>query len=375
MMLPDLLDRRSGALAAPATAWGDRVLNQVLFAVALSSALGAGWVMLSYACIKELRSYRHQLILGLAVSDFLMAVNFMFSAGFHVGGDDLALPENKTTCTVNGFLTQVFVVQTDWWILIIAIVTYIILGNFKSASHFMQTHVWIPWLPPWIVSIIIAVVCQAVVGYGYIGGWCWLTSDMNRLLVNFIPRWIIVIAIAIIYARLYMIVRKARKWDMEDRNPIPSDDVADTSVILVTVSQSQKRHTIGTIGRTAGDPPAYESGEVSSYSQRVVFNSASMSHGQNQPLNADQLKRIAKKMMVYPLAYAIIWACPTSIRIYQGVTGLRAPLWVTILDKSCIVVQGLIDAIVYGLNERAWQGWRDHINRVIYENQGGQIIG
>ncbi|KAK6529033.1 hypothetical protein TWF694_004253 [Orbilia ellipsospora] len=379
MRLPDLLDRRSGALAAPATAWGDLVLNQVLFAVALASALGAGFVMLSYTFIKELRSYRHQLILGLAISDFFMAINFLWASGIHVAGGDLALPKNNTTCNVNGFLTQLFVVQTDWWILVIAIATYIILGNFKAASQYIQSNIWIPWLPPWIMSIIIALVCQLALGYGYIGGWCWITSDLNRLLINFIPRWAIVIAIALIYARLYMIVRKARKWDMEDRNPTPSDEMADTSVILVSIKQKRD-----TIGQTAKDSQPYDSGgDLSSYSRErdrdrdEIIRSANLSrsHGQTQPLNVAQLKRIAKKMMVYPVAYAIIWACPTAIRIYQGVTGERAPLWVTIIDKSCIVVQGLVDAVVYGLNERAWQGWRDHIQRVIDKNKAGKIIG
>ncbi|KAF3171765.1 hypothetical protein TWF788_009669 [Orbilia oligospora] len=208
-----------------------------------------------------------------------MALNFMFSAGWNVAGGDLALEESRTACSVNGFLTQVFVVQT----------TYIILGNFKTQSQFIQTHVWIPWVGPWVLSIIIAAICHGVLGYGYIGGWCWLTSDLMRLLINFIPRWLIVIAIALIYIRLYMIVRKARKWDIEGVSPDPGDDMADTSVIL-----------------------------------------------------------IAKKMMVYPVAYAIIWACPTAIRIYQGTTGSRAPLWITIVDKSCIVIQGLVDAVVYG---------------------------
>ncbi|KAF3924717.1 hypothetical protein AA313_de0207808 [Arthrobotrys entomopaga] len=324
MKLLDLLDRRSGALAAPATVWGDLVLNQVLFAVALASALGAGFVIMSYS---------------------------------------------------------LFVVQTDWWILIIAIATFIILGNYKAASQYIQSNVWMPWLPPWIMSILIAVICQVVLGYGYIGGWCWITSDLNRLLINFIPRWAIVIAIALIYARLYMIVRKARKWDMEDRNPTPSDEMADTSVILVSVSQKRD-----TIGRTAKDSRPYDSGgDLSSYSREqqvhrdrdeiIRSENLSRSHGQTQPLNVAQLKRIAKKMMVYPVAYAIIWACPTAIRIYQGVTGLRAPLWVTVIDKSCIVVQGLVDAVVYGLNERAWQGWRDHIQRLIDKNKAGTIIG
>ncbi|KAK6529686.1 hypothetical protein TWF281_008849 [Arthrobotrys megalospora] len=397
-----LLDRRGGALAAPATIWGDKVLNRALFVVALLSSVGSAWVVLSYVCIKELRSYRHQLILGLALSDLLMALNFMFSSGWNVAGGDLALEASKTACSVNGFLTQVFVVQTDWWVLVIAIATYIILGNFKAQSQFIQTHVWIPWVGPWVLSIIIAVVCHLVLGYGYIGGWCWLTSDLMRLLVNFIPRWLIVIAIALIYIRLYMIVRKARKWDIEAESPDPGDEMADTSVILMSVGKRDRerrgsgvlvsRDVSVSFGRKGSTAPTFvtmvtsQAGDsreaVSSCSVREerirnmnVNSSRSVSLGMRQPLNANQLKRIAKKMMVYPLAYAIIWACPTAIRIYQGTTGTRAPLWITIVDKSCIVVQGLVDAVVYGLNERAWQGWRDHIRRIIYKNEGGRIIG
>ncbi|KAF3919299.1 hypothetical protein ABW21_db0200708 [Orbilia brochopaga] len=403
MKYPDLLDRRDGALAAPATQWGDRILNQVIFSVALASALGAFWVILSYAFIKELRTYRHQLILGLAISDLLMALNFMASSGMHISGGDLALKQNQTACTVNGFLTQVFVVQTDHWILIIAIATYIILGNLKTASHFIQRHAWLPWLPPWIFSIIVAVVCQETLGYGYIGGWCWLTSDMMRLVVNFIPRWLIVAAIALIYARLYMIVRAAHKWEIAIEamamQQLGDEEMADAN------GDNIKRNTLG---RTALGSPAYDSGtrlnsgeeweyvqtenttnagasteveaerirtaSVSTVDMKAGIGAASqepktedpriVSQVQNRPLSATQLKKIAKKMMVYPLAYAIIWACPTAIRIYQGATGSRAPLWITIVDKSCIVIQGLVDALVYGLNERAWQGWRDKLSGI-----------
>ncbi|KAF3231696.1 hypothetical protein TWF192_011406 [Orbilia oligospora] len=306
-----------------------------------------------------------------------MALNFMFSAGWNVAGGDLALEESRTACSVNGFLTQVFVVQTDWWILVIAIATYIILGNFKTQSQFIQTHVWIPWVGPWVLSIIIAAICHGVLGYGYIGGWCWLTSDLMRLLINFIPRWLIVIAIALIYIRLYMIVRKARKWDIEGVSPDPGDDMADTSVILVSVGKKDRerqgsgvlvsRDVSVSFGRKGSTAPTFvtmvttngagDSREaISSCSAREegsrartvnVNSSRSLSLGMRQPLNAAQLKRIAKKMMVYPVAYAIIWACPTAIRIYQGTTGSRAPLWITIVDKSCIVIQGLVDAVVY----------------------------
>lgn len=130
-----------------------------------------------------------------------------------------------------------------------------------------------------------AIVCHFAIGYGYIGAWCWLTSDMHRLVVNFIPRWIIVITIALIYARLYMIVRKARKWDLEPRQP--SDEVADTSVILVSVSGKKS-----SLGRHAASQ-ASVSGELSNHSAPNHSASRSRSFGTSQPLNAEQLKRVS----------------------------------------------------------------------------------
>lgn len=43
-----------------------------------------------------------------------MALNFMFSAGIDIAGGDLGLEKNDLTCSVNGFLTQLFVVQSKW---------------------------------------------------------------------------------------------------------------------------------------------------------------------------------------------------------------------------------------------------------------------
>lgn len=38
-------------------------------------------------------------------------------------------------------------------------------------------------------------------------------------------------------------------------------------------------------------------------------------------------------MMTYPLAYLLIWSIPTSIRIYQAVTGNPAPFGIATVDK------------------------------------------
>lgn len=45
---------------------------------------------------------------------------------------------------------------------------------------------------------------------------CWFTSDLTRLLVNFIPRWLIIISILAIYIRLYFVIYKAHRGTVCD---------------------------------------------------------------------------------------------------------------------------------------------------------------
>ena len=63
-------------------------------------------------------------------------------------------------------------------------------------------------------------------------------------------------------------------------------------------------------------------------------------------------------MLLYPLAYAIIWSLPTGIRIYQTVSGQPAPWQLATVDKACIVLQGFIDAVIYGATESSLSSWR-----------------
>jgi len=63
-------------------------------------------------------------------------------------------------------------------------------------------------------------------------------------------------------------------------------------------------------------------------------------------------------MLLYPLAYAIVWSLPTGIRIYQTISGQPAPWQLATVDKACIVLQGFVDAVIYGATESSLSSWR-----------------
>jgi hypothetical protein len=43
--------------------------------------------------------------------------------------------------------------------------------------------------------------------------------------------------------------------------------------------------------------------------------------------------QLARLMLMYPIAYILIWTLPTAIRIYQASTGKPAPFALQTVDK------------------------------------------
>ncbi|KAF4635556.1 hypothetical protein G7Y89_g2542 [Cudoniella acicularis] len=267
-------------------------------------------------------------------------MNFMSSSAVDLGGPNLGSPEAKTFCSFNGFMIQVFVVQTDYWVLTIALCTYLILANHKHQSSWIQEHRVIVWIFPWFLSALWAAIGLVVVGYGDIGAWCWFTSDRTRLLVNFIPRWLIILIILALYVRLYFIIHKAHNRFMSF-----DEDATGSLQTASSVIRSAPRLSMN-ISSSADDD-----------CERNGAAAAAPTHtriGRASPV----LKRISHQMMVYPSVYMLIWTIPTVIRIYQATTGKSAPFGIGTVDKACIVIQGFADSVVYGMNEHTWKMWK-----------------
>ncbi|KAK4449040.1 hypothetical protein QBC34DRAFT_299670 [Podospora aff. communis PSN243] len=303
------------ALAAPTEPFVIHIQSIAILITAILSVLGAAWMIASFFTFPDLRSPRHQLILGLAISDFVMAFNFLLSSSMNVSGRWIGAPEQARFCSFNGYMTQVFVIQTDYWVLLIAVYTFVVLTDNKKWSAWLHERALLPWVVPWVLSVLWASIGLGVVGYGDIGGWCWFTSDEVRLLVNFVPRWAIIGIMFLMYARLYMVLFKAH------RRLVPLDASGSNS----NPAGSGSRQLEGT------------------------FNSSS---------HTRRLKQLARLMLLYPLAYAIIWSLPTGIRIYHTVSSQPAPWQVATIDKACIVLQGFVDAVIYGATEGSMANWR-----------------
>ncbi|KAJ5368100.1 uncharacterized protein N7496_007860 [Penicillium cataractarum] len=251
------------------------------------------------------------LTLGLAISDWIMAINFLSSSAMDVSGHLIGEPDLEGFCSFNGFMTQVFVVQTDYWVLTIAICTYVILADHKHISCWVQENCRQLMAIPWVFSVIWASIGLGVAGYGDIGAWCWFTSDEVRLLVNFVPRWIIIAIMLAMYTRLYLVLYRAH-------SPF----------------SSSHESTTDDLSRPSG-----------------TWDSATP--------NGRRIKKMARLMLMYPVAYIFVWTLPTAIRIYQASKGVSAPFALQTIDKACIVIQGFVDALIYGVTEPSLSHWRN----------------
>ncbi|KAL2795419.1 G protein-coupled glucose receptor regulating Gpa2-domain-containing protein [Aspergillus keveii] len=316
-------------LSAPNSLDAERKLCTAVLAVATLSVLGGGWILLSVMVVPSLRTFRHQLILGLGLSDFLMALNVMLSTSMNLSGRHIWAEEQRAFCSFNGFMNQMFVIQTDYWILIIAVCTYLILMDHTATASWIQEYRIVLWCLPWILSILWATLGLVLVGYGNIGAWCWFTSDRIRLLVNFTPRWAIIVIILALYTRLCIFLYRSHK-------SISSDYETSASALPTELQQWQ------ILDGQAGIPGGCEA--------HSVYPSVT------------PLKNISRRMMIYPTVYALIWVIPTAVRIYHGTTGRQAPVALSIIDNACIISHGLADAIIYGANERVRNGWLEKMH-------------
>jgi hypothetical protein len=59
--------------------------------------------------------------------------------------------------------------RADYWVLMIAVCTYLILANHRHQSSWIQDHKAVVWGLPWFLSILWAAIGLGMVGYGDIG--------------------------------------------------------------------------------------------------------------------------------------------------------------------------------------------------------------
>ncbi|KAI6380798.1 hypothetical protein MCOR25_001472 [Pyricularia grisea] len=316
-------------MTAPQNDEEQRILSTAIVIATSLSILGAGGIILSFATFRDLRLFRHRLILGLAISDFLRAVVILVPAALDLANQPLTAISNYSACVCDGFMVQLFVTQSDYWILMIAIYTFIIVTGQNQTAAWIDNHQIIVLAIPWAISVTSASVSLTISSYNDIGSWCWIHEENIRLWYNFVPRWTIIIAMLVMYARISVVLRKAQRG----------------------FGTAASRRT--TAGRpNSGEPKQDSLDSFEPLSLAEEGGRCSVTE------NSNRLRKLARHMALYPIIYIILWILPTIVVLYHVSTNTPAPFPLQTVDKSFIVIQGFVNAITYGVSESSVACWR-----------------
>ncbi|KAF3104030.1 hypothetical protein TWF569_007764 [Orbilia oligospora] len=362
-------------------AWSQRHLAGVVLAGSVLSTVGSLYMILGFFFLRECRSFRHKLILGLAVSDLLLALNFFIPSLSMVTGREISSPWNEGFCSANGFLMQLFFAQIDVWQISIALITLLMLSGPSMVLKWIRENVWAVWLFPWLVSLIAAFFAFGFWDYANVGGFCWLESRNIRLYFNYIPRWIVIFVCLVIYIAVYRLILHARRraniqktYRGRASDRAPPQPV--TTTAPATNSESEKVNPDEISGGNGSSSlDTSRSGSSTGFTQTVHDPAVAgqiqtaAERAQEEAEQQKQVRKIAIQMISYPLAYAVLWAIPTIVMIIQVARGGEGvSIHVEGLAKMLLVFNGFVDAHVYGFNERTAMGWRQRIRPAAQED-------
>ncbi|KAF3929586.1 hypothetical protein ABW19_dt0208051 [Dactylella cylindrospora] len=327
----------------------ERHLAVVVLIGSILSIVGSLYMISCFIFIKSLRTFRHQLILGLAICDLALALNFFAPSLSQITGNTATSPSNDTICSINGFITQLFFSQIDLWQITIAVTTLLLLSGPSGILKWAREHVHFVWLFPWAVSLVTALFGYGFWRYADNGSFCWLPTVHIRLYFNYLPRWLVILTCLAIYIIIFRIIRRARKIARLQRAYQSARGASSETEMgegykenMKGSSQSSldssRPHAAGAPGTAASEAP----GLMQISPQDIEIEE-----------QQKQIRRVAIQLISYPLAYAVLWTIPTVIMIYEVASGRKLNVHVEAMAKLLLVFNGFVDAHVYGKSKHS----------------------
>ncbi|EMD60791.1 hypothetical protein GGP41_009753 [Bipolaris sorokiniana] len=375
----------------------------------LCSAVATSCVLVCYVIYADQqRSFRHVLVLNLALAEFINSVNNSVSGAWVVANQrDLV---DGVACNLNGWVGQWSVQAADFSILAIAIVTLLTITRKTYMPNVSTLKKILICSSCWIMPTISS--CTAL-GLNEIvpvsGNWCWISAKRTDLRYGLTHAWrftIIFITIGIyVYIWIYMkrhfstlrahsmgksydpgsSVRR-REFRRDDAFQLKSESEVELHKINVEYRYEVKHAQSGSVGKAQLAASSVEAGKDDSIQSDTMSkapspNSSPYAHpavdserdveaartataiagAQGPPTNLTGTlyngvsgrnveKEIQRMLLLnaYPILYVILWA-PGLINRLVEASGHKSKT-LTILQCSTQFI-GLANALTYGFNE------------------------
>jgi len=277
------------------------------------TAMGGLCIIISFLIFPEFRSFRHQLILSLAISDFTNGFTGSISGG-HVAN---RIPLSKGFwCTVNGYTEQFSVQATDLNILFIAIATYLSVAQpikWKNNDTWMQRYRYLVFAFIWLFSNSTALIALLTVGYAPVtGNWCWLPPDPEYLRYVLTHAWRFIVIVAII-----------------------------TLYILITIKlkrMAKQVHLVQHDMKNSSDHEKHNSSQTSSSQANLYSKSRSYK----------RLQAAMRKLYYYPIAFTLLWMPGILTRLSEA---FGPTITVFVYMQASTQYVGFTNFILYGWSE------------------------
>ncbi|KAK6903606.1 hypothetical protein I203_107111 [Kwoniella mangroviensis CBS 8507] len=212
------------------------IVNVVILCLTI---LGSGMILVSMFVLERIRgrpgTTRTRIVQALIVSDFLLGVVGLISSCLFLSGDGSAIAHGTISCDGLGFLLIAILWTEHGWTLILAFATFMILiYPLHWFTLWMEKRWYFLWAFVWVVSFAVAILGYELFGFYPSGGTCFYGANAGLYseLMQFIPRCVVCIIITVLYARLYVFLKRPDKIRLPGSNSAtggPYETVSSTS--------------------------------------------------------------------------------------------------------------------------------------------------
>ncbi|WWC86792.1 uncharacterized protein L201_001671 [Kwoniella dendrophila CBS 6074] len=198
------------------------IVNVIILALTI---LGSGMILISMSYYEFIRlrptTTRTRIVQALIVSDFILGIIGLISSSVALSGDGSGFAHGSTSCDGLGFMLVTILWTEHGWTLILAVATFMILIYPLHWFTLMLEQRWyFLWAIVWVIAISVAIIGYEVFGYYPSGGLCFYGSNAGLYseLMQFVPRCVVCIIITVLYAKLYVFLKRPDKIRLPGSN-------------------------------------------------------------------------------------------------------------------------------------------------------------
>jgi len=255
--------------------------------------VGSLFIVISFLWIgRKSRQFPQHLIFWLGLSDGALALSLLMGTF-----KDPKTGLSVTWCHIQAFNAQFWALANILWVLVIAVKLYLRYRFDVEAKVLQEWHVPSHCLC-WGLPAITCLVITAIRGWGSGPAWCWIGGDDRLFIARFVGFYLYVIGVFLAILIIYIML----------------------------------------IARILKRAPK-------------VFSSTVLEDLDDYFENEQSLrKKITFRVSLYLLSFIIAWGGGLVNRVYGWWTGGHVSFVLWMIQVACVPVQGIFDAIVYGLN-------------------------